>query len=98
MTFDTADDREAAERRVREEKPFILVGSPPCTMYSTLMQLNVARYTQAERWMRDHEVEVGKAERYEDFCCRLYRLQMEGGRYVLQNIPGSRRHGSLMVS
>ena len=29
-----------AERMVREEKPFLLIGSPPCTAFSTLFSMN----------------------------------------------------------
>ena len=56
-------------------------------MFSTLMQISVARYGQDEQWTKGHEEEVDKAKKYVDFCCRLHRAQLEGGRYFLHGHP-----------
>ena len=38
--FDTEADRSRAERIIDEEKPMLVIGSPPCTFFSVLQELN----------------------------------------------------------
>ena len=41
--FDRTEDRELAERYIREHKPTFLIGSPMCTMFSRLQALNMGK-------------------------------------------------------
>ena len=41
--FDRREDRDLAERYIREYKPTFLIGSPMCTMFSRLQALNRGR-------------------------------------------------------
>ena len=41
--FDKKEDRELAEKYVKEYKPLYLIGSPMCTMFSQLQALNKPR-------------------------------------------------------
>ena len=38
--FDKKEDRDLAEKYVRDYKPLFVIGSPMCTMFSTLQNLN----------------------------------------------------------
>ena len=49
--FNKKSHRDEAIRRVREEEPTIVIGSPPCTMFSILMNLNKNRMDSGE-WDR----------------------------------------------
>ena len=41
--FRLAEHRDRARRRILREKPFLVVGSPPCTEYSAVQALNHRR-------------------------------------------------------
>ena len=66
--FTKEADRQLAWKRVKEETPFVLIGSPPCTYFSMLQELNIAT-----GWMENFEAEREKAKRHVTFCCCLYR-------------------------
>ena len=44
--FDNQEDRELAEKYIREYKPMFVIGSPMCTMFSRLQELNKNRDTE----------------------------------------------------
>ncbi len=76
--------REKARKRVAEEKPQLLIGSPSCSPYSTWQTLNAAR----------HGWSAGELERkrvagdvHLAFVCELYTMQMDGNRYFLHENP-----------
>ncbi len=80
--FDDPVKRERARRRIREEKPVILIGSPVCTAWCSWQALNAQR--------RDPEVvreEMVRARVHLDFVVSLYREQIEGGRLFLHEHP-----------
>ena len=80
--FDLKVMRDEALRRVREEKPLLLVGSPMCTAFSTWQRINnLIRDPQVvQREMRDALVHLR-------FCVELRREQMRHGRYFLHEHP-----------
>ena len=47
--FDRASDRARAAEVVMKEKPKLLIGSPPCTFFSQLQELNKARYKDNQK-------------------------------------------------
>ena len=42
-------------------------------------------------WMMRYETELGKAKKHMEFCCSLYRHQLEQGRHLLHEHPWSAR-------
>ena len=76
------DMRERALRRVREEKPQLLVGSPMCTAFSKWQRINDK--------IREPVTVAGTRKRaimHLEFCLELYHEQIEGGRYFLHEHP-----------
>ena len=49
--FDTQADRTSAEKIIYEEKPMLLVGSPPCTYMSILQELNKWINKDNQEWL-----------------------------------------------
>ena len=77
--------RDRALDLLRKDRPYLLIGSPPCTAWSNLQNLNACRPGGAAK------VEAGKrrARVHLLFCARLYREQLEAGRYFLHEHPKS---------
>ena len=82
--FTQAEMRNRAARKVIEDKPLLLIGSPPCTNWSSLMNFNWDK-------MDPKTVEERKrvARVHLEFCAKLYRIQHEVGRYFLHEHPAS---------
>ena len=80
--FDDVTMRERAMRRVKEDRPMLLVGSPMCTAFSTWQRIN--------NRIRDPyvvEAEKRRAVMHLEFCVELYREQLRHGRYFLHEHP-----------
>ena len=80
--FNDADMRAKAEKRVDDEQPHLLIGTPMCTAFSNIQNLNKAR-----RDPRVVEAELAKARVHLHWCCRLYRKQIARGAYFLHEHP-----------
>ena len=76
--FDEAEMRERARRKMREQKPLLLVGSPMCTAFSTWQHVS-----NAFRCPIRVAAELRDATRHLAFCAELYREQARNGRYFL---------------
>ena len=63
----------------------VVIGSPPCTVFSQLQTMNM--HTQNTKWMEEYEVRKQKAIRHIEFCVGLYKLQMAEGRHFLHEHP-----------
>ena len=48
--FSREDHKRLASKRVREEAPYLLIGSPPCTYLSVLHELNKAVHGSKPGW------------------------------------------------
>ena len=80
--FDEKEMRDRALKKVREEKPMLLVGSPMCTAFSTWQRINDL--------IRDPYVvknEKARAVQHLEFCIQLYQEQRRHGRYFLHEHP-----------
>ena len=83
--FLKAADRREAMTRIREQRPYLVIGSPPCTAFSQL----------SDRWnYRRMHPEVVKRRRVEgrmllEFAAQVYREQLAGGRHFLHEHPAS---------
>ena len=74
--------RERARRRIKEEDPFVLIGSPMCTLFSQMMRVNWARMTTEEKTLR-----LADARAHLSFVCELYLSQHRRGRYYVHEHP-----------
>ena len=93
--FDKKEDRDRCWKIVIHDKPQVLVGSPPCTMFSMLQELNIAVHGKDEAWMKKFEEQKAKATRHIEFCCELYRYQLSQRRHFLHEHPWSARSWKL---
>ena len=62
--FCRPDHRAKAFERIRREKPFCVIGSPPCTKFSLLQELTKARKWNDSAWMAKHELELAEAKKH----------------------------------
>ena len=74
--------RNHAYRRVAMEKPYLLIGSPMCAHWSSIMNLNYAKMSKEKK-----EELLEKARVHLRFVCQLYKLQHREGRYYLHEHP-----------
>ena len=80
--FTKPDCRERAMSLVTKSKPFMLIGSPPCTAFSQLQRINNKK--------RPAEVvakEVAEGRMHCKFAMKLYDAQAREGRYFLHEHP-----------
>jgi hypothetical protein len=81
--FTRPGDRKRAWERIRAEEPFLVVGSPPCTMFSRLqVNLNANKMGKAEWEKRRRAAEVLLI-----FAVAVYKLQVLAGRHFLHEHP-----------
>jgi hypothetical protein len=81
--FTKARDRKRAWERLRAEEPFLVVGSPPCTMFSRLqLNLNASKMGKVQWERRRREAEVLLI-----FAVAVYALQVRAGRHFLHEHP-----------
>ena len=81
--FSIPEKRAKARRKLREQKPYLLVGSPMCTQFSTWQYLNEHRSTD-KAGMRRAKI---AAIVHLDFVASLYEEQIAGARYFLHEHP-----------
>jgi hypothetical protein len=81
--FRRADDRARARRQISEEKPYLVIGSPPCTSFSRLnVNLNHGRVDPQELQRRQAEGRL-----LLDFAAEVYRDQLARGAHFLHEHP-----------
>ncbi len=82
--FTMAEMRERARRKVAEDEPMVLIGSPGCTPYSTWQNLNAVRHGWPEGEVERRRI---AGDVHLAFVCELYRIQLQGRRYFLHENP-----------
>lgn len=80
--FNRAEMRNRAARLILRDKPLLLIGSPMCTVYSSMNQINHARMSPEVVRLR-----FQYARRHLEFCIKLYQMQIEAGRYFVHEHP-----------
>ena len=85
--FDKSSDRARCWEAVKRDKPMLVIGSPPCTYFSRLQELNKHMYRNDEAWMSKFEENIEQAKRYVRFCIKIYNHQRANGRYFLHEHP-----------
>ena len=81
--FSIPAKRERARRLLREQAPYMLIGSPMCRAFSSWQRLNAVKCSDPEA-MKRARVE---AIVHMDFVAELYAEQVRGGRYFLHEHP-----------
>ena len=77
--FSRRDHQLQAEKRLDQQKPFVLIGSPPCTAFSQLQSLSPASENK-EKALKD-------GVEHMRFVVRLYQKQVRAGRvFVHENL------------
>ena len=92
--FNIAEHRRKAWSKIKDESPYLLIGSPPCTKFSMLQmlqELSVAVHGHKPEWMAKFDEERRKAKTHVEFCCTLYRERLRNGRHLLHGHPWSAR-------
>ena len=81
--MDDEEQIEEVEQRVRDEEPVLLIGSPVCRAFSTLIEL-----TQAGK-PSEFELKslVERCVTHLKFCFRMYETQRNSGRLFLHEHP-----------
>jgi hypothetical protein len=81
--FSVKAKREKARTQFNRQKPYMLIGSPACTAFSTWMALNEARSKDVAA-VRRAKI---RAILHIDFVIELYYDQLADGRYFLHEHP-----------
>ena len=81
--FSRHECRQKAFALIRETRPYMIIGSPECTPFSTIQNLNMRTPKGKEK------VEQARAEgtMHLEFCCNIYALQIAAGRYFIHDHP-----------
>ena len=75
--------RDKARRLLRQQRPFLLIGSPACTAFSTWQYLNERRVKDLSKLQRQKVA----AKLHLDFVVSLYVEQIQAGGYFLHEHP-----------
>ena len=82
--FSIKSQREKAERKLDEQQPLLLIGTPMCTAFSAIQAINNCK--------RDPQIvarEQAAGRLHLQWCCYLYRKQVARGAYFLHEHPNS---------
>ena len=89
--------RAAAWKRIRDEDPYCIIGSPPCTMFSALQELNKV-HTKIMRNGCENTTNCSrKPLSISNFVARCIAINSDAGSIFYMNIHGVRKAGSLSV-
>ena len=88
--FSKGSHRTSAWKLIKEQDPYCIIGSPPCTMFSMLQELTKSVKKNDPAWCR-HEEFVAQATRHIDVCCGLYMYQLKRGKHFIHEPPWSAR-------
>ena len=81
--FSRKSKRNKARRMLREQRPYLVIGSPQCKEFSTWQYLNAQRFPDDGRRQEARKA----AEVHLEFVASLYRDQLDAGRYFLHEHP-----------
>ena len=80
--FDVLAQRQKCKQLVIEKKPWLLIGSPMCTIFSAIQAWNKKKMG-AKRWRAAYAY----GESHLLFALELYVIQIQSGRYILHKHP-----------
>ena len=67
--FTKPEDRKRAWAKIKEWDPLLITGSPPCTLFSLLQELNITVNGNKEGWMEEFLRWKAEAIEHIRFCC-----------------------------
>ena len=82
--FSKVERRNAAIRKVIEEKPLFVIGSPMCDQWSIMQNANKHKWSQEERTQR-----LEAARIHLEFMCEVYKIQAKNKRYYVHEHPAT---------
>ena len=82
LDFNDPKQRKKEEALIDFQEPALLIGSPMCTAFSHIQNLN-----KAKRDPTIVEQELTRARVHLYWCCHLYRKQVDRGAYFLHEHP-----------
>lgn len=85
--FDLETHRRKAWKLLHASKPNVVIGSPPCTFFSNLQELNKHIHRDDPAWMANFEAGKKAATKHIEFCILIYRHQINHGRHFLHEHP-----------
>ena len=80
--FNSVEMWNRAARRVLQDRPLLLIGSPMCTVYSTMNDVNHARMSEEDVGARSRY-----ARKHVEFSVNLNEMQVDAGRDFLHEHP-----------
>ena len=80
--FNSVKMRNRTVRKLIEDKPLVVIGSPMCIAYITMNRVNYCKMPKEEVAAR-----LAYARRHLEFCVKLYEIQWRNGRYFLHEHP-----------
>ena len=80
--FNVKERKDSASKLIESMSPDLLLGCPPCRMYSLLQYLNQHRIDQ-EVW----DKAMTEAENHLEFCVEQYEAQMKRNKFFLHEHP-----------
>ena len=72
---------------IEESKPGLVIGSPPCSWFSRIMQLNWGKISRNRRRSM-----MAEARKHLEFACAIYRQQHRAGKASLHDLVVDRLH------
>ena len=69
--FDLLADRQRCWESIMRDEPLLVIGSPPCTVFSRLQELNKHIYQDSKKWLEQFQIRMEQAKRYVRFCTRI---------------------------
>ena len=86
--FDLAADRKKAWDSILCDEPRRVIGSPPCTFFFRLQELNKHMHRNDAVLMATNQECIEQAQRCVRRCANNYKHQREAGRYFLHGLRG----------
>ena len=80
--FTKKSQRDKARTQIQETQPWLVIGSPPCTMPSCLQNLNKGK-VDPDRYRKS----LVEAKTHLEFSAEIYQMQIDEGRYFLHEHP-----------
>ena len=77
--------RAKVRRQISREKPYLVIGSPPCTDFS-LLQINWNFHRMQPEEVKRRMIE---ARLHLSFCAEIYEQQLKSGRHFLHEHPAT---------
>ena len=85
--------RRRAVQKINKDKPLLIIGSPMCTDWSSMMNLNWGKMTEEQK-----EKRMTSARSHLRFCVKIYKHQVKENRYYVHEHPlGARSWNEPMI-